>query len=152
MRKKNVFYKDEFEKTYPRQINDTVRSDDIYQYFIIEDYFFDASRSVLDSRIRAICPVRYNNISEKMEPLFWVNFDECRNIFANHTALNSKNDSRKISYDDLFNKRIYNSVITKESNIFDREITDYTKGIESLYEAERIKQSIYNFESDFWQY
>jgi gliding motility associated protien GldN len=87
-----------------------------------------------------------------MEPLFWVNFDECRNIFANHTALNSKNDSRKISYDDLFNKRIYNSVITKESNIFDREITDYTKGIESLYEAERIKQSIYNFESDFWQY
>ena len=152
VKKKILSTKDEFNNEYARYIIDTIRSEEIFQYYIIEDYFFDAKRSVMDSRIRAVCPVWYNKITEQMEPLFWVNYDDCRNILVSHTAMNSKNDARKISFDDLFNKRMYGSFITKESNIFDREIKDYSPGIEALYEAERVKQSIYNFESDFWQY
>jgi gliding motility associated protien GldN len=152
IRKKQKTVEDEFGKNNIIYFLDTIRAEEICQYFIIEDYFFDSKRSVLDSRIRAICPVWYNISEKQLEPVFWVEYDECRDILVNHSALNSKNDSRKISFDDLFNKRMYNSFITKESNIFDREVNEYAKGIDALYEAERIKQSIYNFESDLWEY
>ena len=83
-------------------------------------------------------------------PLFWVYFPQCQPILAKTEVYNTKNDAQRISYDDLFRKRMFSSTIFKESNVYDRNVGDYTIGIEGILEAERIKESIFNLEHDMW--
>ena len=57
-----------------------------------------------------------------LKNLFWLYFPECRYIFQNHKVYNSRNDAMSMSFDDLFWKRKFTSVIYKESSLFDRKI------------------------------
>ena len=84
--------------------------------------------------------------------LFWLYFDELRNVLVNYYVYNDKNDAQWMSFDDLFWKRKYTATIYKVSDKFDREIEDYKFGVEALYEAERVKESIRNWEHDLWNY
>ncbi|MBR5432876.1 MAG: hypothetical protein IK117_00395, partial [Bacteroidales bacterium] len=57
------------------------------------------------------------------------------------------------SFYDLFQRRYFSSFISRESNVYNnREVNTYKFGIEQLYEAERIKTFIFNFEHDLWEY
>jgi hypothetical protein len=48
---------------------------------------------------------------------------------------------------------MFSSFISRESNQYnDREVNSYMLGIEQLYEAERIKDGIFKFEHDLWEY
>ena len=50
-------------------------------------------------------------------------------------------------------KRMFNSFITKEENIYDRSIEVYrTTPVDRLLEAEKIKQEMVNFEIGLWDY
>jgi hypothetical protein len=49
-------------------------------------------------------------------------------------------------------KRIFSSYIVKVSNPDDLRIKDYAQGIDKLYEAERIKKELLDFEHDMWSY
>ncbi|MDR1761815.1 MAG: hypothetical protein LBR55_05140, partial [Bacteroidales bacterium] len=54
---------------------------------------------------------------------------------------------------DILSKRMFSSFISRESNQYnDREVNSYMLGIEQLYEAERIKDGIFKFEHDLWEY
>ena len=65
----------------------------------------------------------------------------------------ASNDAQRISFDDLFMQRRFGSVIFGESNVFDdRQINEYTVGKSTLFEAERIKCELFNFEHDLWEY
>jgi len=44
----------------------------------------------------------------------------------------------------------FTSIISKESNFYDREISDYAKGQEIEKESERIEISIIELEHDIW--
>ncbi|RYE22943.1 MAG: gliding motility protein GldN, partial [Sphingobacteriaceae bacterium] len=57
-----------------------------------------------------------------------------------------------LSFDDIFMKRIFASYIVKESNDKDERIKDYAQGIDKLYESEKIKKSLLNYEQDLWVY
>lgn len=133
-------------------------TDEVIRFRIKEDWFFDSKRSVLDVRIIGIAPVR-----ERIDPvtrenlgdqtLFWVWFPEARNILVNAEVFNRHNDAQRISFDDLFMRRMFNSFIYMESNVFNRQIQEYlTNGLDQLLEAERIKNEIRNFELDVWEY
>jgi hypothetical protein len=39
-----------------------------------------------------------------------------------------------------------------ESNPYRRAVLQYEKGLEVLLEADRIKNEIFNFEQDLWEY
>jgi hypothetical protein len=53
----------------------------------------------------------------------------------------------------LFMQRRFEGVIVGESNVVnDRRIAEYQIGKSSLYEAERIKTDLFNFEHDLWEY
>jgi gliding motility associated protien GldN len=130
--------------------------EDIVQYRIKEDWFFDNERSVLDVRIIGICPVVYardqsGNITG-MKELFWLYFPECRYVFQNFFVQNRHNDSQRMSFDDLFWKRMFQSYITKESNLYDRELQNYRAGVDALLESEKIKEKIFIFEHDLWSF
>ena len=131
---------------------DTLHAEDIVQYYLKEVWFFDTKRSVLDVRIIGICPVTYQPEKDFFKPLFWINLQECRSVLVQHTAPHPRNIARKLSFDDIFIKRMFNSYITKESNLEDKSIDEYKVGKEKWLEAERIKNKIYNLESDMWQY
>lgn len=135
-------------------------SADIIEYRIKEDWFFDKERSSMDVRIIAIAPVVYDisldnegnkQINGKKE-LFWLYFPHCRYVLNNYVVYNDRNDSRWMSYDDLFRKRRFSSYIYKESNSYDRRIEDYMNGIDALRESVRITNDIRNFEHDMWSY
>ena len=89
---------------------------DIIRYEIKEDCFFDKQRSVMDRRIIGISPVIYYTDPETgdimgLKNLFWLYFPECRYIFQNHKVYNSHNDAMSMSFDDLFWKREFSSLL-----------------------------------------
>lgn len=131
-------------------------SNDIVQYRIKEDWFFDKERSVLDTRILGICPVIYNMDDNGqiigMRELFWLYFPHCRYVFNNYFVYNEQNDAQWMSFDDMFWKRQFSSTVYKESNVFDRNIETYRSGVDALMEAEKITEEIRNFEHDVWHF
>lgn len=130
---------------------------DVKRFRVKEEWFFDSKRSVLDVRIRGLCPVRENidpltGESRGDEPLFWIYFPDARKTLANAEVFNRHNDAQRMSYDDLFLRRFFNSYVYKESNVHDRRIQEYYTGLDALLEAERVKEAIRNFEHDLWEY
>ena len=120
-----------------------------------EDWYFDKQRSQMMVRIIGICPVMIKQGEEgeeRKEALFWVYFPEAREIFSRALVYNRYNDAMRLTYDDAFWKRMFNSYIYKESNVYDRRISDYARGIDALYEAERVKYEIFEFEHDLWEF
>lgn len=143
-----------------KKIKGEYNSKEVKEYMIKEEWVFDKQRSVMDVRIIGICPIRHYYKPEDIDQenvqrakLFWVYYPELRKILINNYIFNPKNDAQYQSYEDIFLKRMFASYIIKESNVYNnRTITQYTLGIEALYEAERIKESIFNFELDLWEY
>jgi gliding motility associated protien GldN len=135
-----------------------LRTEDVTKFRVKEDWFFDSKRSVLDVRIVGIAPVRERidpNTGESLgdQTLFWVYFPHARDVLVNAEVFNRHNDAQRISFDDLFMRRMFNSYIYKENNVYNRQIQEYIEnGLDQLLEAERIKGDIRNFELDLWEY
>lgn len=130
---------------------------DIYELDIKEQWFIDRERSILDVRIIGIAPVWYipaegGGEEDTRTPMFWIYYPEARDLFINSPVYNRKNDAKKLTYEDLFAKRKFDSYIYKESNVYDRTIADYAMGKKALLEAKRIKREIRNREMNLWEY
>ena len=138
-------------------IKNELNSNNVKAYWIKEDWFFDKQRSVMDVRILGLCPLK-----EKADPstgevigysaLFWIYFPQCRPVFAETEVYNTRNDSERRSLDDIFWKRMFQSYIRKESNVFDRTISQYYTGLDALLESDRIKDDIFKMEHDLWHF
>lgn len=143
-----------------------IRWGDVKELLVKEDWFFDKQRSVMEVRIIGICPIlhrmdyRKTGSDEEQEgslnriQTFWIYFPEARSVLANTDAYNNFNDAQRITYDDLFWKRNFDSYIIRISNVWDnRAIYDYTfTGLGTLLESEKIKTELFNFEHDLWEY
>ncbi len=136
------------------------KPNEVKEYLVKEVWFFDKQRSVLDVRIIGICPIRNYYKEDDIDKedllrrlLFWVYMPDARRTFANHEVYNPYNDVQSLTFDDLFLKRMFNSYIVQESNVFNnRTVELYSVGIDQLLEADRIKEKIRNYELDLWQY
>jgi gliding motility associated protien GldN len=172
-------WKDPFAKTisldeiYTRTGADTIWDDEgnflsveqltqnILQFQLQEQWYFDKQHSVMKVRIVALAPVYYQYLNEFNEPLpaprasvpFIVYFPQCRRLFATHAIYNPNNDAQTISFDDLFMQRLFSSTIIAESNVFgNRMLQSYKLGQDVLLEAERIKNDLFIMEHDLWEY
>ncbi|MDG1189597.1 MAG: gliding motility protein GldN [Flavobacteriales bacterium] len=130
---------------------------EVKKYRIKEEWFFDKQRSVMEVRIIGICPVidrkNEDGVYTGETSLFWVYFPEARKILSKADVFNHrKNDAARLTYDDIFHKRFFSSRIVKESNKYDRKISEYKEGIDALLEADKIKEEIFNIEHDLWEY
>ncbi len=136
--------------------------ENVKQILVKEKWFFDKQHSTLQVRIIGLCPILVaNRLDENGNPTeeiqkqqtFWIYYPEVRKLFTSHEIFNRNNDAQRISFDDFFYQRRFSSYIYAESNVYNnRIINDYTSGLETLYEAERIKNEIVNFEHDLWEY
>lgn len=125
---------------------------EVYKYKLKEDWFFDKQKSVLEVRIIGIGAYQYVEAKDGFLELFWVYFPACRPYFAKYEVYNSKNDAERRTFEDIFWKRQFSSVAVKETNVFDRRIGDYSKGIDALLESDRIKNDIFRWEHDLWHF
>jgi gliding motility associated protien GldN len=121
---------------------------------IKEDWYFDKQRSQLMVRIIAFCPVmiKERNGQEVTEPLFWISYPQSRDVLAKAEVFNRNNAAEKRTFDEIFWKRMFDSYIYKEENVYDRRISQYATGIDALLESERVKTSLFEFEHDLWEY
>ena len=141
-------------------IHNDVTADKIKGYMLKEDWHFEKQRSVIDPRILWICPeivfINKNtgeaDASGAPEPLFWVNFPQLRPLLAKTPVYNEKNDAEWRTFDDIFWKRQFASYIVQESNVYNRSIDAYLKGIDALLKSDQIHDRIQALESDMWQY
>lgn len=130
------------------------KPESVQRLHIMEDWYFDSKRSQLLVRIKAICPVIMTDDSIPLpNELFWIPFnDSTRVVLSQAPYYNRGNSAARLSYDDVFWKRLFDSYIYKEENVYDRRISDYATGVDALYESERIKQEIIDYEQNLWEY
>jgi gliding motility associated protien GldN len=141
-------------------VNNKYNSSDVKAYLLKELWYFDKQRSVMEVRIIGICPIRISyrdDDEDHLRPVpiqtFWVYYPEARKILSNAECFNSKNDAARLNFEDIMQKRYFSSYIYAESNVYDnRLINEYAQGQECLLEADRIKEQIFNFEQDLWEY
>jgi gliding motility associated protien GldN len=155
-------------KTEEIQINaagqtrtDTVKQfakpEEVKQLELYEEWYFDKKLSSLQVRIIAIRPI-FMGLDAQLgqvlkKPLFWIKYDEVRDALAKQEVYVANNDAQRISFDDFFMQRRFGSSIIGESNVYnDRQIREYQVGKYTLFEAERIKTELFNFEHDLWEY
>jgi gliding motility associated protien GldN len=148
---------DAFGNTKDSTIMDEANPNEVKQYMLYEEWYFDKKLSKLDVRIISICPywLGMEPQTGQMQriPLFWIKFDDIRDILATKEVFMSNNDAQRISFDDLFMQRRFGSFIFGESNVYnDRYVSQYTIGKSSLFEADRIKTELFDFEHDLWEY
>lgn len=131
-------------------------SNQIKAWWIKEDWFWDRQRSVMDVRIIGICPLQEHldpdGQMDGYKPLFWLYFDQLCPLLAQAECYNTRNDAQRLSYDDVFRKRMFHSYIRQESNVYNRAILDYAQGLDAVLESERIKQELFNSEHDYWHF
>ena len=131
---------------------------DVKQLEVKEIWFFDKQKSTLQVRILGICLIRVFKKDPKdstfvRKRLFWVYYPEIRPILAKQETLNEFNEARGLSFDDIFITRKFDGYIVKEENVYNnRSIEEYATGEYAFKESERIKNSIFDYEQDLWEY
>ncbi|MCK4750327.1 MAG: gliding motility protein GldN [Bacteroidales bacterium] len=140
---------------------------DVNRIMVKEKWFFDRRYSTFQVRIIGICPLKVSlreiedpitgeirNTGEVSRvPLFWVYYPEIRYYLAKQEVFNPRNDAQRISFDDLLNQRKFSSYIYKSSNVQDnRDISEYAKGMDAMFEAGRLKFELFEWEHDLWEY
>ncbi|MFZ1694848.1 MAG: gliding motility protein GldN, partial [Flavobacteriales bacterium] len=85
-------------------------------------------------------------------PLFWLYYPELRHVLANAEGFNAGNDGARCTFDQLLEKRRFTSYVVKESNAYDRRIAEYAQGLDALLESEQVKEGLFRFEHDLWNY
>jgi gliding motility associated protien GldN len=138
-------------------ITQDAKPEEVKQLLLYEEWFFDKKLSKLDVRIIAIQPfyMAYDEQAGRIlkKPLFWIDYNEARDALAKSEVYQNNNDAQRLSFDDLFMQRKFGSSIVGISNVYnDRMVADYEIGKYSLFEAERIKNELFDFEHDLWEY
>lgn len=131
-----------------------IQSKDVVAYEIKSDWFFDKQRGEMKNRIIGISPKVRNPQTQDVYNLFWVWFPDARYALATHIAFNNHNNAARLTYDQIFHIRYFDSTIYKQDNVYDRKIADYKRNapLEQLLEAQQIKEELRNMEHDLWEY
>ena len=145
--------------------HDTVKyksftSDDYYKIHLKEFWYIDKQDTRMKVRIVSLALVDENckEVDGEMEcnptTRLWIPMNDMRvrNIFARTDAYDIYNNNAERSYDEVFITRYFDSYVTRETNVFNREIHDYLTGEDAQLEAESIEERIFNIESDMWEY
>lgn len=129
-----------------------------------EIWFFDKLHSRLRVRILGICPIQDKTGEDGSfafeYPMFWIYWPEARHFFASQKVHLPGNSATILSWDDYMEMRYFNYYITKEDNIRDYRLEDYPsmKGddreakLKRMLQSKKIKDEIFNYESDLWSY
>jgi gliding motility associated protien GldN len=133
--------------------------DNIDKYEIKEEWVFDKESSRMHVRILGIAPLKAilnaDGSYRASYPIFWVYYPDMRPMLAKYEAYNGKNFGARMSWEELFESRMFSSRIIKSTieNPSNQFINEYVKdNILQLLEGDNIKERIFNYEQDLWSY
>jgi gliding motility associated protien GldN len=139
-----------------------INLDSFYKFHVKEEVIFDKESSRLFWRILGIAPVKNIITSTGVDlgptELFWIYYPDMRPIFATFDVYNAKNYGGKMTWEELFESRMFEGRIIKSSmdNPKDLDIRSYPgikeKPLHQLFEGETIKEKIFTYEQDLWSY
>lgn len=132
----------------------SVESKLIYSIRLVEDWYFDKSRSEFKVRIVAFT-FTYKIYPDKpdLSSTFWIYYPEARWYLDNAYAFNTRNAAQPLTFEQILSKRLFSSVIIKEENDKNKMISEYEKtALDQLLESEKINNQIRQFEIDLWTY
>ena len=139
-----------------------VNLDSFYKFRIKEEVIFDKESSRLFWRILGIAPLKRVITSSGIDlgetELFWVYYPDMRPIFAKYEVYNGKNYGARMSWEELFESRMFYGRIVKSTldNPYDQYLNQQTglkqNSIFQLLEGENIKDKIFNYEQNLWSY
>jgi len=142
--------------------NNDINLDSFYRFQIKEEVIFDKESSRLFWRILGIAPVKNVVTSSGIDlgpaPLFWLYYPDLRPVFATFEVYNGKNFGGRMSWEELFESRMFSGRIIKSSmdNPKDLDIKNYPglkeNTLHQLFEGESIKEKIFTYEQDQWSY
>ncbi len=131
----------------------------VERYEIKEEWVFDKESSRMHVRILGIAPEKTvlnpDGSFRFVLPIFWVYYPDLRPMLAKYEAYNGKNFGARMSWEELFESRMFASRIIKSTidNPGDQYVSSYIKDpILALLEGENIKEKIFNYEQDLWSY
>jgi gliding motility associated protien GldN len=141
-------------------VSGEIRSEEVKQFMIKEEWYFDKQSSTMNVRVIGICPIQEfyregdtNQEAVQRRQVFWIYYPEAREILAANEIFNTQNTARNASYDDVFLKRKFNSYIVKEENIYNnRDISQYLSSKDAMLESKKIENSIFDYEQNLWEY
>lgn len=139
-----------------------VNLDSFYKFRIKEEVIFDKQNSRLFWRILGIAPVKNVITSQGLNvgetELFWVYYPDMRPVLAKYDVYNGKNFGAKMSWEELFESRMFSGRIIKSTldNPYNKYLSEYQglkdNKILQLLEGEDIKDRIFNYEQNLWSY
>ena len=145
-----------------RKMRNDINLDSFYKFRIKEEVIFDKESSRLFMRILGIAPVKSiitsSGVNIGESELFWVYYPDMRETFAKHEVYNGKNFGARMSWEELFESRMFSGRIIKSSmdNPYDLFIKNYKglddKPILQLMEGDNIREKVFNYEQDLWSY
>ncbi len=150
------------EEIAPIKRRNELNPDSVYKFQIKEEVVFDKESSRLFFRILGIAPIKRIITPQGLDlgesPVFWVYYPDMRPTFAKYEVYNGKNYGARMSWEELFESRMFYGRIIKSTidNPYDQFIKNY-KGLSEnpilqLLEGENIKEKIFNYEQDLWAY
>ncbi|HEY5367961.1 MAG TPA: gliding motility protein GldN [Hanamia sp.] len=139
-----------------------VNLDSFYVFHIKEEVIFDKQSSRLFWRILGIAPVKHVITSSGVDlgptELFWVYYPDMRPIFAKYFVYNGKNYGARMSWEDLFESRMFHGRIIKSTldNPYNQSLSTQTglknSPILQLLQGDKIKNEIFDYEQNLWSY
>ena len=140
-------------------IQEEFNPDDIERYMIKEEWVFDKQSSRLQVRILGIAPEKDvknpDGSVRDVTPVFWVYYPDLRPMLAKFEAYNGKNFGARMSWEELFESRMFASRIVKSTidNPGDVPIAGFIRDPTlRLLEGDNIHEKIFNYEQDLWSY
>jgi gliding motility associated protien GldN len=136
--------------------------DSIYKFRIKEEWIFDKESSRLFVRIIGIAPVIPFKLSTGLtmensdRAVWWVYYPDLRPILSKYEVYNPKNIGAQMTWEELFESRMFSSYIVKSSidNPFDIDLaTVYpNNSLFRLLDGEKVHDKIFNYEQSLWSY
>ncbi|MBR1765489.1 MAG: gliding motility protein GldN [Bacteroidales bacterium] len=136
---------------------------EILAYSLREVWFVGRQDTRQDSRRIALAPIKetYRELPNGEDiylgnlPIFWIPLQHpaVRNLLVRYTAyVDPENIARQPSWDWVFLAQYYNALTTRESNLYDRSVSNYLTGEDAVLEAALIEDKVMQVENDMWEY
>ena len=136
----------------------------ITKYLVKEEVVFSKHTSRMFVRILGIAPMKQLTVDNPdgsttlrdPQVVFWIYYPDLRATLSKHEVFNPKNSGARMTWEDLFESRMFSSYITKTTldNPQNKELISLVKDdkLHMLWEGEKIKEKIFNYEQDLWAY
>lgn len=141
----------------PKEFN----GEEVLQIRLKESWYIDRQATEQYVRVLGLCMTKemykeHDGESDYLGAvdLFWVPMlsPAVRQLLVRNEATWQQNIANQPSWEFIFINRMFNSFVTRYSNVYNRSILDYMTGVEAIWESERIECDLLNISQDMWEY